>query len=242
MEKGVRKVWDTIKKDSLIKTIVVVLLGILAFGFAFHVMFGSGGSSMEEGSMMNSGYSLSNTLENIIELLIKVVIIGLLIGVLVWLFRTITKKTASEQSEGLSKLKEDPIIKNALIIIGVVVVLLFSFWYLKGFTSTGSGEEMMTSSSTYATSTFLSFNLTSLFTFILKALIFILLITLGYGVVMYFKENYKNVSTTKEPETSNIVTKECPECKSKVKGKWKCCPYCGSDKAFEEETHEEHQI
>lgn len=144
--------WDTIKKDPLIKTIVVVLIGILAFGFAFNIMFGSGGSSMEEGSMMGVGYSLGNSLEYIIALLIKVVIIGLLIGAIVWIFHNI------------------------------------------------------------------------------------------YETVTYMKENYKNNGSDKVPEPSKAITKECPDCKAKVKDSWKCCPYCGSDKAFVEVKHEEHQI
>lgn len=229
--------WETIKKDPLIKTIVVVLIGILAFGLAFNIMFGTGGSSMDEGSMMSNGYSLSNTLENLIGLLIKVVIIGLLIGVIVWIFRSITKQTGSSQSDRLTWLKEDPIVRNALIIIGAVVVLLFGFWFLRGITYSGSGEEMMTGGSAYSTS-YLSLSFTSFFAFILKILIFILLITLAYGLVMYFKENYKAI--TKEPDTSKIITKDCPECKSKVKDNWKCCPYCGSDKAFGKADHEEH--
>lgn len=228
--------WETIKKDPLIKTIVVVLIGVLAFGIAFNIMFGTGGSSMEEGSMMNTGYSLSNTLENLIGLLIKVVIIGLLIGVIVWIFRSITKQTGSGQADRLAWLNEDPIIKNTLIIIGAVVVLLFGFWFLRGITYSGSGEEMMTGGSIYSTS-YLSFNFTIFFAFILKILIFILLITLAYGLVMYYKENYK--TNTKVTDTSKVITKDCPECKAKVNDNWKCCPYCGSDKAFGEADHEE---
>lgn len=231
--------WETIKKDPLLKTIVVVLIGVLAFGLAFNIMFGAGGSSMEDSSMMSSGYSLGNTLENLIGLLIKVVIIGLLIGTIVWIFRSITKQTGSGQADRLAWLKEDPIIRNALIIIGAVTVLLFGFWFLRGITYSGNGEEMMTGGMAYSTS-YLSLSFTSLFALILKILIFILLITLAYGLVMYFKENY--MTNAKVTETSKIIAKDCPECKSKVKDNWKCCPYCGSDKAFGETDHEEHSI
>lgn len=227
--------WETIKKDPLIKTIVVVLIGVLAFGLAFNIMFGAGGSSMEESSMMSSGYSLSNVLENLIGLLIKVVIIGLLMGVIIWIFRSITKQNGSGQADRLGWLKEDPIIKNALIIIGAVAVLLFGFWFLRGITYYGSGEEMMTGGSMYSTS-YLSFSFITLLAFLLKILIFILLSSLAYGLIMYFKENYYTI--TKDPDTSKIITKDCPECNSKLNDNWKCCPYCGSDKAFGEVDHE----
>lgn len=231
--------WDTIKKDSLIKTIVVVLIGILAFGFAFNIMFGSGGSSMEEGSMMGGGYSLSNTLEYIIALLVKVVIIGLLLGSIIWIFRSITKQTGSTQTDRFAWLREDPIIRNTLIIIGVVAVLMFGFWFLRGFFAPRSREEMMSGGVAYSTSV-IQFSYASLFSFILKVLIFILILTLAYGILMYIKENYKNIGFEKELELSKTFTKECPDCKSKIKDNWKCCPYCGSDKAFVEVKHEEH--
>lgn len=233
--------WETIKKDPLIKTIIVVLIGVLAFGFAFNIMFGSGSSTMEEGSMMGSGYSLGNTLESIIELLIKVVIIGLLIGTIVWIFRSITKQTVSSQIDHFAWLREDPIIRNALIIIGGVAVLLFGIWFLRGFVTLRSGEEMISGGMAYST-TLIPLGITSIFSFILKVMIFILVLTLAYGVVMYMKENYINNGFVKEPELSKVSTKECPDCNSKVKDNWKCCPYCGSDKAFEEVKHEEHQI
>lgn len=233
--------WETVKKDPLIKTIVVVLLGVLAFGFAFNIMFGSGGSSMEDGSMMSSGYSLGNTLEYIIALLIKVVIIGLLIGTIVWLFRSITKQTSSTQTNPLSGLKEDSIIKNALIIIGTVVAVLLGYWSLRGFIQPRGGEEMMSDRVSYSAS-YLSFGFASIIALIFKLLIFILILTLIYGIVMYLKENYKSIGFEKEPGHSEALTKECPDCKSKVKDNWKCCPYCGSDKAFVEDKNEEHQI
>jgi DNA-directed RNA polymerase subunit RPC12/RpoP len=47
---------------------------------------------------------------------------------------------------------------------------------------------------------------------------------------MYFKENYRMDSFTKDNDTMNTSLKECPDCKSKVKEGWKCCPYCGSDR------------
>ena len=227
--------WETIKKDPLIKTIFVILIGVLAFGFAFNIMFGAGSGSMEEGSMMSAGYSLGNTLENIISLLTKLVIIGLLAGVLVWIFRTITKQTGNGQDNRFAWIKEDPIIRNALIIIGAVVILIFAFSFFKGITAPGNGGEMMRTSSSYAFSN-TSFSLTNLFTFLIKVLILIFIIALVYGLVMYLKENYIKKDKIKTVESPDAITKDCPECKGKLKFDWKCCPYCGSDKAFDNTT------
>lgn len=221
--------WEKIKNDPLIKTIVVILLGVLAFGFAFNIMFGSGSSSMEDGSMMSSGYSLSNTLGNLIELLIQLVIISLLIGVIVWIFKAITKQSVTGQNDRYSWLKEDPIIKNTLIISGSVLVFLFGLSYLRRIATTGTGEEMMnTGTSSLMLSS--SFNLTSLLVFLLKILILVFFVVLVYVIIMYFKENYSNVSYAKDMDAEQNASKECPDCKAKVKAGWKCCPYCGSDK------------
>lgn len=226
--------WETIKKDPLIKTIVVILIGVLAFGFAFNIMFGAGSGSMEEGSMMSAGYSLGNTLENIISLLTKLVIIGLLAGVLVWIFRTITKQTGNGQDNRFTWIKDDTIIRNALIITGAVVILLFAFSFLNGIMAPGNGGEMMRNSSYVFSNT--SFRLTNLFTFLIKVLILIFLLALVYGLVMYLKENYIKKDRIKTVESPDAITKDCPECKGKLKKDWKCCPYCGSDKAFDNTT------
>lgn len=226
--------WETIKKDPIIKTIVVILLGVLAFGFAFNIMFGAGSTSMENSSMMSAGYSLGNTLENIIGLLIKIVIIALLTGVIVWIFRVILKQSGTGQANHFVWMQEDPIIRNALIIIGMVIILLFGFSFLRGFIPTGRGEEMMSSGTSYmAFNT--SYHFTSLFALLLKILIFILFLSLGYGLVMYLKENNKFVNSG--TATDATKTKECPECKAKIKEYWKCCPYCGNDKEFEKPTN-----
>lgn len=210
--------WETIKKEPLIKTIVVILLGVLAFGFAFNIMFGAGTTSADDGSMMNAGYSLSNTLENIIDILIKVVIIGLLLGVIVWIFRAITKQSGAGQNR-FASLKDDPIIRNALIIIGAVIVLVFGLYMFSNMSSN------------------MSYNFSYILTFLLRVIIFILILGLGYGIIMYLKENDKNVTTNKDIDTSaQGIILDCPDCKAKVKSNWKCCPYCGSDKAFENTT------
>ncbi len=220
--------WEKVKSDPLIKTVVVIVLGVLAFGFAFNIMFGSGSSSMEEGSMMGSGYSLNNMLGNVIELLIKLVIIALLIGVIVWLFRAIAKPSERGQKERFSLIKEDSFIKNTLIISGSVVVLLLAFNFLKRILTGLGGEGMDSSSSNMFLGA--SFGFTSLASFLLKVLIIIFIIVLGYVIIMYFKENYTNVPSPKENDMLQAESKECPDCKAKVKEGWKCCPYCGSDK------------
>jgi hypothetical protein len=83
----------------------------------------------------------------------------------------------------------------------------------------------------------LSFGIQSFLLLILKLLLLISVLGLGYGVIMYLKEQYKQINLMKEKETvSEINSVICPDCKSKLKGNWKCCPFCGSEKAFGDKT------
>jgi len=227
--------WETIKKDPLIKTIVVILLGVLAFGFAFNIMFGSGSSGMGESEMsMGTGYSLSNTLEVIIALLIKLAIIALLIGIIVWIFRAIGKRTGNEPTDKLAWLKEDPIVKNALIIIGGVIVLTFLLSLFRSGSSTG---EMSGGNSNYLF-TNMTYGIQSLFALLLKLLLILSFLGLGYGVYMYLKQNhisFLDVNGKNEMKNNNNnATTICPNCNAQLKDSWKCCPHCGSDKINED--------
>ena len=225
--------WETIKKDPLIKTIVVILLGVLAFGFAFNIMFGSGSSGMGESTMsMGTGYSLSNTLEVIIALLIKIAMIALLVGVIFWIFKAIGKRTGNEQTDKFSWIKEDPIVKNTLIIVGAVIVLTFLLSLFRGSSSTG---EMASGNSNFSFS-YVNYGIQSLFAFLLKLLLIISVLGLGVGIYMYLKQNhisFTNLNGIKEVESNNTTT-ICPNCKAQLKDSWKCCPHCESDIVFED--------
>lgn len=227
--------WESIKKDTLVKTIVVILIGVLAFGFAFNIMFGSVSSSMEDGSMMSSGYSLSTTLETMIELLIKIDIIGLLLGAIVWIFRTITKQTGLGSGKEFTWMKDDPAIRNTLIITGFVLIHIFSFSFLRGMYSNGSIDDTVYAGSTIAYSN-IPYSFTALLSLLLKILIIVFVIGLGFGVLMYVKEKSdKSVGSNDNVTNENETTKDCPECKAAVKATWKCCPFCGSDLALEKQ-------
>lgn len=224
--------WETIKKDPLIKTIVVILLGVLAFGFAFSIMFGSGSSGMGESEMsMGTGYSLSNTLEVIIALLIKLAIIALLIGIIVWIFRAIGKRTGNEPTDKLAWIKEDPIVKNALIIIGAVIVLTFLLSLFRG----GSTPVGMSSNNSNYLFTNMTYGIQSFFAILFKLLLFLSFFGLGYGVYMYLKQNHFNFANlnVSNKEANNSST-TCPNCNAELKDSWKCCPHCGSDKVSED--------
>ncbi|MDF2941695.1 MAG: hypothetical protein K0S01_553 [Herbinix sp.] len=227
--------WETIKKDPLIKTIVIILLGVLAFGFAFNIMFGSGSSGMEESTMsMGTGYSLSNTLEVIIALLIKLAIIALLIGIIVWIFRAIGKRAGNEQTDKFAWIKEDPIVKNALIIIGAVIVLTFLLSLFRGGSATGE----MTGGNSYSLFTNMSYGIQSFFSLLLKLLLLLSFLGLVYGIYMYLKQNHisltnQNVSNKMDNNKSTTI---CPNCNAQLKDSWKCCPHCGSDKGVEDKT------
>ncbi|BCN29581.1 zinc ribbon domain-containing protein [Anaeromicropila herbilytica] len=215
--------WENIKKYPLLKTIVVSILGVLAFGLAFNIMFGSG-SSREEGTMMESGYSLSDTLEIIIGLLIQFVIVAILIGIIYWIVQTIRKNIGNQQDNKNSILLKDPIIKNTLLISGSIVVLIILFWIGKSVFYNSYNTFMM---SNY----YPAFSIVSIVIFFIKFFVLLLFIGLGISMIMYIK-NFSYSETRKKDEGYNMnekTTLECTDCHSSLKLEWKYCPNCGSD-------------
>lgn len=218
--------WETIKKDSLIKTIVVILLGVLAFGIAFQIMFGAGGG-MEEGSMgMKSGYTLSAALAKIINLLVQLIIIGLLLGGLLWIVKAVKKQLITGDGNNSNSLFEDPIIRKTLMVVTAVILVGFLFYILDQIVFTGSYHSEMMYGYNY-------FSFSNILVLVFKFLILALFLSLGICVFKYIQEiSKKNANLEKQNNTEVKDHKVCPECNYKLADSWKCCPNCGSEKAF----------
>lgn len=216
--------WENIKNDPLLKTIIVAILGVLAFGFAFNIMFGSGNSRMEDDSMMGNGYSLSNTLEVTIGILIKLVLIAILVGIILWIIQAIRKQIGGKAEYKNSILLEDGVIRNALLFAGFVVVFVFLLWFGKNTLFYGYGKNMM-SQSFYP-----AFSIISIVIFLIKLLILALVGSLGFGIFMYFRETITKKSNhldeTFEPNKS--TSKTCSTCQSTMNREWTYCPNCGN--------------
>lgn len=245
--------WETIKNDPLLKSITVLILGVLSFGFAFNIMFGRNGGGMEQG--MNGGYSLNNTLAYILSISVKLLLIGLVIVAIIALIKA-TKRFLIEGNEikmidstKLESLKKDPVFKIAAIVMAAVLVIvlfasLFNLNLNNGYAMTG-----------YRMNSY-GYSAGASFTIVLgKFLLFISIVGLVISLGAYLMINkgsmdvkrlipaFKEKATIKCskcdyeadqeykfcPSCGDIRVKSCTKCGAVVKNEWKCCPNCGND-------------
>ncbi|NPV92824.1 MAG: zinc ribbon domain-containing protein [Firmicutes bacterium] len=83
--------WDTIKNDPILRTVTIVILGLLGFSLLFNVLFGSGATWTGGGHEGEGGYamgmqgtaSLNGTLSLLLALIIKLLFVALIVGVVV---------------------------------------------------------------------------------------------------------------------------------------------------------------
>jgi RNA polymerase subunit RPABC4/transcription elongation factor Spt4 len=250
--------WETIKNDPILKTVTIIILSILGFGFAFNIMFGSNNSEM--GEMSSGGYSLGNTLSTIFILAIKVLLIVLVVTAIIAVIR-LTRNYLADGGEikMFESIKKDPVLKG-ITMVGLAIVALVLIYYLfSSMFGLGNSSGMMAGNNGYVmmSATGNSYGISDLFVVLLKIFLVAAVIGLVVGLIMFIKQSYGNeiiqrVSSVKNINKSSVTCphcgtqtsenyKFCPQCGEKVKEEcascgtelnkeWKCCPACGSDK------------
>lgn len=208
--------WELIKNDPILKTILVLLLGVFAFGFVFNIMFGAPQTAgMEHGMTQMSGYSFDATLAYIISLLTKILIIIIIIVVIITVVKFIRNHVinglpikSNSQIELLDKLKTNPL--YIIGVLGFLIILIVS---------------MSTQTSNHVANNNYSFSILSILIILVKILLFVSFIGLIAGVIMYFKETYYG-----KLHVSNFVEKNvCKNCNTELKSDWNACPVCGKE-------------
>lgn len=225
--------WETIKNNPLLKTITIVILGVLGFGFAFNIMFGSNGAEM--GQEMSGGYSLDNTLAYILAVLIKVLLITIVITAIVAVIKYTHKylgggsqKANSNSMNLVDYIKADPILKTTAIVL--LSILLFGILAMIANSIFGSnGVYVMPSSYNYNMN--YGFGLTGIIIFLVRFLLTISIIGLVVGIIVLFvqnkdKFNFDAARYFKSEKTSCV---KCEKCGCDIKSDWQCCPKCGQD-------------
>lgn len=250
--------WETIKNDPILKTVTIIILSILGFGFAFNIMFGSNNSEM--GEMSSGGYSLGSTLSTIFILAIKVLLIVLVVTAIIAVIR-LTKKYLADGGEikMFESIKKDPVLKGITIgglVIVAFVLIYYLFSNLFGF---GTSSTMMAGNNAYVMmgTTSSGYGISALLVVLLKILLVAAVVGLVVGLVMFIKQSYgkeiiqkvasvKNISKSSVtcphcgaqaaenykfcPKCGEKVKEECTSCGTELNKEWKCCPACGSDK------------
>lgn len=229
--------WETIKNDPILRTVTIIILGVLGFGFAFNIMFGPRNGpnmGMENGEGMNGGgaYSLGNTLSYIFIVAFKLLLIALVIVALVYLFKLAAQHLSpGGESKLLDSIKKDPVLKSITVVVLIVIMVgLISILFkdlLGSNNSYGMSGAYRTGMTGYTqTNTGISGILMSLF----QILLLVSVVGMVIGLIMYFKQNYSKeivngLSFLKLGATADSI---CPHCSFPVPEEGKFCPGCGT--------------
>lgn len=227
--------WETIKNNPLLKTITIAILGVLGFGFAFNIMFGSNGAEM--GQEMSGGYSLDNTLAYILAVLIKVLLITIVITAIVAVIKYTRKylggasqKANSDSTNLVDYIKADPILKTVTVVL-LSILLLGTQVMISNSVFGSNGAYVMPSSYNYNMN--YGFGLTGIIIFLVRFLLTISVIGLVVGTIVLFIQNKDkfNFDATKYFKSENTSSVKCERCGWDIKSDWQCCPKCGQDVA-----------
>lgn len=228
--------WETIKNDPILKTITIIILGVLGFGFAFNLMFGrSTMYSMDGGemggAMMGSSYSFGNTLSYLLFVAYKVFLIVLVIVLILALIKLADQYLLKGNKLTMENLKQDSMLKT-LSIIGIAILaigLLISIF--GGMTGNGyyfhmnnSGMNSMMEDNYYMMGNGYGLGYATILLYLLKVLLFVSITGFIVGLAMYLFRNY---STANQKVIASSV---CHICSQELKQEWKCCPNCGAEK------------
>jgi RNA polymerase subunit RPABC4/transcription elongation factor Spt4 len=250
--------WETIKNDPILKTVTIIILSVLGFGFAFNIMFGQNSGGMEHGGAMGSGYSMGNTLSYIFILAFKLLLIVLVMFAFIALYK-FARKHLFEGGEVkvIDKIKKDPVLKG-ITVVGLLIIAFGLVYYLfSGILGFGSNRYVMMNGYPMASNSGYGMGSAGLFAILLKFLLAASIFGLIIGLVMYIKQNYgkeisEKLSAAKFASKKSITcsncgaavsdefkfcpqcggnTKElCKTCGGELKKEWKCCPECGNEK------------
>lgn len=210
--------WEMVKNDPLLKTMVIIILGVLGFGFAFNIMFGSNTVGMGHEGGHQGGYGgniFSYNLSYLLVILIKLLLITLVVVALIALIRFARHFVGNGSSMMWSGMDlKDPMVKG---VAGIIVALL-AIWLIFSLFSGMSGYRPM-----------MGYGYANPMIGFLKFLLALFIMTGLLGVVMFLYNQQKPKEL-------------CPSCKAPLKEEWKCCPSCGSEKVTVVEVIKEETV
>lgn len=246
--------WETIKNDPILKTVTIVILSILGFGFAFNIMFGQNSGGMEHGGGMGTGYSLGNTLSAIFILAFQLLLIALVVIAFIALFK-FARKHLFEGGEVkvFESIKKDPVLKGLTIVVLLIVAFGLIYYLFNGIFGFGGNHAMMNG---YQGNTGYGLGFSGLLAVLIKVLLVASIAGLVIGLIMYLKQSYgkeiaDKLSAVKVaakpsvncsncgaavsdefkfcPHCGGSVKEQCTSCGGELKNEWKCCPVCGNE-------------
>ncbi|MBB6215471.1 putative membrane protein [Anaerosolibacter carboniphilus] len=199
------------RNDPILRTLLVVLIGILGFGLIFN-LFTGGGTSMDGEHMggYGYGYSIGGLLGGLIFFLIKLFMIVLVLAILgsifVW-FRN--NFFANRDSKFIQSINNDPLLKMIAIVTALTFGLVLIFALLNNFGVSGVG--FMGNVRYQGGHAFSAGNsITGLLTLLMHVLSFVLVISLIMALIAYLKNQYEqgnlNIFKTNNTQENKMIT------------------------------------
>ncbi|MBB6214980.1 RNA polymerase subunit RPABC4/transcription elongation factor Spt4 [Anaerosolibacter carboniphilus] len=233
--------WEAIKNDPVLKSITILVLGVLSFGLAFNIMFGRNTGGMEGGMDMGGGYSLVNTLSYILAISVKLLFIGLVIAAIILLIMLVKRYLIERnelkmfESNKFEEIKKDPVLKTGLIAVGTVLVLGLMIIIFNAVFSPYNGYGAM-GRNYYGmmTNGYISpMGNTALI--IAKLLLSVSVIGLIVSFVAYARQGNISVDVKKliPVKSSSNTTVKCEVCNFAADQEYKFCPSCGKQRIQE---------
>ena len=199
------------KDDPLIRAMVIVVVGTIAFGLLFNLL--KGGDNMDHmGNMSGYGYSsldsiLGGLLILLVKLLMVVLVIAVVVGVVMWIKNAFFKNT---NSQFMQTVNNDPILKTIAVVTLSIIGIVLLFGLLGSFTNSGMGYGGYMNGSMGGFNT--TYSISGLLTLLIKVLSFVLVISLILALAAYLKKQYdagafnfaKNNAQVTNTGTANI--------------------------------------
>lgn len=192
------------KKDPIIRMLLIIILGSIAFQFLFNIITG-GGEDMDDMSsqtmMTGSSTTLDGFLSGILVLLVKflliILVLSLIVCIIMWIKNSFFKNVNFNFSQYAS---QNPIIKTILSIAGVFVGLIFILYLfnLVSVQNSGFGYSLgaMSGNSSMMGGTFnSSLGLTGVITFLIEVLSVVFIVSLIVGLAAFLKKQFESANS-----------------------------------------------
>jgi hypothetical protein len=215
-----------IKDDPIIRTLLIIIIGTIAFGLLFNIFIG-GGSSMGEhyaSNMSGSAFSIDVFLSGILILLVKlllgVLVIAVIVGVVMWI-KNAFFKNMSINTQILKPIHDDPILRTiagiTAAVLGIIIILALLHGFLMPSMGYGMGYSMngnMGYGMGYSMNGGMGYGMgglnpilsvAGLLGLLIKVLSFVLVVSLILAVVAYLKKQYDQGVFSSPRTASNAV-------------------------------------
>lgn len=207
--------WDELRNDPFLRTIAVIVVGILLFGLLFNTMPGGTGT-MNSGEHMSRaygyGYSFSSIIGWLLLMLIRILFVVLIGAVLIGAFIWIRNVFFRDNNSALAKaINNDPILKTVVLTTLSIIGLFILFGLLGNFSSVGyaggMAEVHMGGGYNYYNP---SYGISWLLMMLIRVLSYVLIISLVIAIAIYLKSQYDrgNISWFSSPKTADKVQNE----------------------------------